>query len=224
LWLQVSRVQFPSLTPIIFKADLQSIFNERSIGLRHRRSLAFQVLALTGVVVATGCGDDKPARDQTVFWTTLSTSLGNTCSSAKSFNLPDSSARDNIINGGGGERLEDGGDSIVECGVTEGAAAGTYNVTYRISVGEIGSYSASGIVTVTPGQAGGASKGTGTLNVDFSTTQFSLGQRGCEATVEQVGPGVIWISNLSCPELEDPSSPSISCVGTGGWIAENCSK
>jgi hypothetical protein len=212
LWLQVSRVQFPSLTP--------NIFNEWSIGLRHRRSLAFQVLILTGVVAAAGCGDDEPARDQTVFWTTLSTSLGNTCSSNNSFNLPDGSARDRIISGGGGDRLEDGDGSIVECSVTDGNVAGTYNVTYRISVGEIGSYSASGIVTQTPGGPGG----TGTLNVDFATTQFKLGQKGCTATVKQVLRGAIWITNLSCPELEDPSSPSISCVGTGGFIAENCSR
>jgi hypothetical protein len=193
--------------------------------LRHWRSLAFQVLVLTGVAAATACGDDEPARDQTVFWTSLSTSPGNTCSSVKSFNLPDDSARDVItnVNGGGGDRLEDGGDGIVECTVEEGSAAGTYNVSYRISVGEIGSYSASGIVTVTPGQANGATAGTGMLNVDFSTTQFSLGQRNCSATVKQVIPGAIWINNLSCPDLEDPSSPSISCVGTGGWIAENCS-
>jgi len=176
-------------------------------------------LALAGVVLATGCGDDKPAKDQTVFWVSLTTALGKTCSSARSFSLPDDTARDNIVNGGGGARLKDGGENIVECTVSEGNAPGTFDVSYRVSKGEIGSYSANGVVTMPPGQK----TGTGTLDVGFQSTQFSLTQEGCTATVNQAIAGAIWISSLSCPSLRDPSSPAIECVGSGGFIAENCS-
>jgi hypothetical protein len=175
---------------------------------------------MAGVALATGCGDDKPAKDQTVFWISLSTSLGKTCSSAKSFSLPDDSARANIVNGGGGERLKDGGEDLVECRVSKGSAPGSFNVSYTVSRGEIGSYSASGVV-MGPAQQG--EKGTGTLDVSFQTTQFSLGQESCIATVNQAIEGAIWISNLSCPTMKDENSPAIECVGTGGFIAENCS-
>jgi hypothetical protein len=205
---------------ILENVSSRATFNERSIGLR-QRSLACGVLAIAGVALATGCGDDKPAKDQTVFWVSLSTSQGKTCSSARSYSLPDMSARDNIVGSGGGERLKDGGENLVECSVSKGTAPGSFNVSYTVSVGEIGSYSASGVVTA-PAQAG--QTGTGTLDVSFQTTQFTLGQESCVATVKQAAAGVIWVSNLSCPTLKDENSPAVECVGTGGFIAENCSR
>jgi hypothetical protein len=174
---------------------------------------------MAGVALATGCGDDKPAKDQTVFWISLSTPLGKTCSSAKSFNLPDDTARANIVGGGGGERLKDGGENIVECTVSKGSAPGTFNVSYNVSVGEIGSYSASGVLPAPPPDG----TSTGPLDISFQTTQFTLGQESCVATVKQLKDGLIWVNNLSCPSLKDDNSPAVECVGTGGFIAENCS-
>lgn len=149
----------------------------------------------------------------------LSPSQGSTCSSARTFNVPGPEARATIIGSGQGPRLVDGDDGRVECNVSNGSAAGEFNVTVTLSSGEIGSLLLRGAVTLA-----GDAQGTGTFRVDFTTTQFSLTQTGCTATVEEALPGAVWVSNLTCPDLGDPSSPSIACVGTGGFIAENCSR
>lgn len=167
-----------------------------------------------------GCGDDEPPRDQAVFWMNLSPAQGAMCSSARSFFIPGNDARDIITGGGAGARLVDGeGGGFVSCSVSA-TGADTYAVGLDFSVGEIGSFSARGSVT----NGAGDTPGTGTLDIYFTTTQFDLEQRGCTATVEEAFAGATWISNLSCPGMVDPSSPQISCVGTGGFIAENCSR
>jgi hypothetical protein len=173
-------------------------------------------LAASGV----GCGDDEPPKDQAVFWMGFAPAAGNTCASARTFSRPDETARATITGtSGGGERLVDGdGDALVECSVSGGN--GQFNVSFNLSSGDIGNVGING----TAMWAGGDTPGTGTLDVDFSTTDFLLVQQDCTATVAQAFPGALWVSNLSCPMLRDPNSTSGLCVGTGGFIIENCSR
>lgn len=161
------------------------------------------------------CGDDEPARDRAVFWMTLGTSLGATCSSAETFSVPEGSdARQTIIGTGAGERLVDGDGGFVGCTVQQGSADGQFNFDVDLSAGVIGSLGISGSTTGT----------TATVDVSFTTTSFGLAQDGCTATVREALAGAIWLDELSCPGLVDRSSPAISCTGTGGLIAENCSR
>ena len=186
------------------------------MALRHRRSLAVEVLALVAMSAALGCGDDEPARDQTVFWMTLSTSLGAQCSSFDTFDVPNDGTARNITTGGGaGERFVDGDGGYVECAVQEANAAGQFNVSLTLSAGDFGNLSVFGVAT---GEQA-------TLDVDFTTvTSVSLQQDGCTATVKEALAGAIWLQNLTCPGLVDPSSPGITCTGMGGLIAENCAR
>jgi hypothetical protein len=189
--------------------------------LRHPRSWAFEVLTAAALGGVFGCGDDEPARDQTVFWMQLGTALGQTCSSTRAFTLPDESARTTIMNpSDDDERLVDGSDdSLVECTVSEGNAAGAFDLELNVSSGEIGRLYLRGPITKAAGV-----DGQGTFDMTFNTTSFSLQQEdlGCTGTVKDARPGAVWITNLSCPSMSDPSSPGVSCTGSGGFIAENC--
>jgi hypothetical protein len=178
--------------------------------------LAVEVLALAVMSGALACGDDEPARDQTVFWMTLSTSLGARCSSFDTFDVPnDGTARDITIGNGVGDRFVDGDGGFVECSVEQGSAAGQFNVNLSLSAGDFGNLNVFGVAT--GDQA--------TLDVDFTTTtSISLNQDGCTATVREALAGAIWLQNLNCPGLVDPSSPGIACTGMGGLIAENCAR
>lgn len=186
--------------------------------MRHRRSLAFEVLTLAALSGTLACGDDEPARDQSVFWMALGTSLGATCSSARTFSLPNETARTVTSGNGQGDRLVDGDDGIVSCRVEE-TGTGQFSVSVDLSSGEIGTLSIRGTASKAP-----SVEGTATVDVDFTTTQFRLTQDGCTATVREALAGAIWLDDLSCPGLVDPSSPGISCTGTGGVIAENCAR
>lgn len=165
---------------------------------------------------ALGCGDDKPARDQTVFWIALSASPGATCSSFETFDVPNDGTARNITTGNGaGARFVDGDDGYVECSVEQGSAAGQFNLSLSVSAGDFGTLSVSG----------SAAGEQATVDVDFTTTSaVTLSQDDCTATVEEVLAGAIWLKNLSCPGLVDRSSPGIACTGTGGLIAENCAR
>jgi hypothetical protein len=177
------------------------------------------VLALAAISGALACGDDKPARDQTVFWIALSASLGAQCSSFDTLDVPnDGTARNITAGNGAGARFVDGtDDGYVTCTVEEGGADGQFNVDVRLSAGDFGNLSVVGVAPAAGGQA--------TVDVNFTTTSaLSLSQDDCTATVEEALPGAIWLKNLSCPGLVDPSSPGISCTGTGGLIAENCAR
>jgi len=187
------------------------------MALRHRRSWAVEVLALAAISGTFACGDDEPARDQTVFWMALSASQGATCSSFETFDVPNDGTARNITTGNGaGARFVDGDDDgFVECTVEE--AAGQYNVFLNLSAGDFGTLTVEGVAAPAGGQA--------TLDVAFTTTSsVQLSQDACTATVEEALAGAIWLKNLSCPGLVDPSSPRISCTGTGGLIAENCAR
>jgi hypothetical protein len=186
--------------------------------LRHRLGLACGVLVVGLVSIASGCGDDEPPPDQTAFFLGLSQANNARCTQSRSFGVPDPAnpltAR-NVVFGDGNRdvRLEDGGDHLVECRVAQ--SGGTYQMSLEISSGEIGNLGVSG--TAVSG-VGGAN-----LSVNFQTQNFFLGQEGCTGDVQFVGAGALWVNNLNCPTLTDPSSPGVSCVGSGGFIIENCS-
>jgi len=199
------------------------VHSERSMGLRQRLSVVFQILAVAGASLVLGCGEDKPASDQAVFWLQMSTASGQQCSSAAAFNLPDDTARTTILAGATNTaRLVDGeGDALVECRVAPGNGPGQFNVSVDLQGGSVANFSARGTVTKMPG----VDEGTGTFDIDFAST-FSLNQQDCTATVGEApeGGGALWVKSLNCPALRDPSSPAIECTGTGGFIVENCSR
>jgi hypothetical protein len=182
----------------------------------HRGSWSFEVVAVAlAASGALSCGDDEPARDQAVLWLQLGAMLGQTCSSAETFNVPDTSARDTIRSStGAGQRLVDGaGGSFVTCTVSE-AAGGQYNLQVELSSGAIGNFDLRGSIA----------NGQGTFDLNFNTTSFALEQRGCTGTARQALAGAVWISDLTCPNLVDRSSLGVACTGTGGLIAENCAR
>jgi hypothetical protein len=196
------------------------VHNERSVSLRQRRSGAFEVLVLAGVGLGLGCGDDEPAKDQTVFWLQMSEGVGQNCLSAASVSLPDETARSVIVGNGSGARLVDGKDgAFVECAVTPAATAGDYDVRFDLGGGAVTSFGARGTVSKMPNVPG-----TGSLDIDIATSQFSLGQDDCTATVQEAIGGALWVRNLTCPALRDPSSPAVECTATIGFIIENCER
>ena len=175
---------------------------------------------LAGASLALGCGDDEPAKDQTVFWLQLSEGVGQNCSSTASLSLPDETARQAIIGNGSGERLVDGDDGvIVSCSVTPTATNGQYAVSFDLTGGAVASFSVRGTVDKAPGVPG-----TGSLDVDIAASGIALNQDDCTATVQEAIGGALWVSNLTCPALRDPSSPAVECTGTGGFIIENCAR
>ena len=183
--------------------------------MSHRLIFSGLLLAATG---AMACGDDEVAPQQAVFWLGLSSTAGAQCSANKTFALPEDARTTITGSSGQGERIKDGqdlqgSDTVVECSVKETMkGSGSFNVRVRLSVGEIGNFIATGTL----------SKGSGTADVSFNTSQFSLEQDDCTATVETVVGGAIWVKELHCANMRDPRTPGISCDGLGGVIFENC--
>lgn len=197
----------------------------RSIRVRQRLTV-LGILGAFAVNGALSCGDDKTAPQQSVLWFGLGTALGATCSSTRTFSFPDDTARDTIIgSSGNGTRAVDGSDDLVECIVKQNPSGADYNVSLRFQGGEVGNFIVSGVLTAPQPVAAGQDPVDvdGTVQVDFNTGQFSLSERSCTAKVHTLVPGAIWLRSLNCDALKDPSSPSISCQGTGGVIFENCS-
>ena len=192
-------------------------FATRSSRVLHR---VLVVGALAGALISTtGCGDDAVAPQQAVLWFGLGPAQGMSCSSAKNYQYPDGARATVSGSEGVGDRVKDGGDNLVQCDV--GLASGSsnnYNVSLKFQNEEIGNFAASGVIT------DGAPVGMqGTLDVDFTTGQFSLAQNQCSVSVKKLFPGAIWLQSLHCDNLKDQSSPSIACDGTGALIFENCS-
>jgi hypothetical protein len=149
-----------------------------------------------------------------VFWLGLSPVSGGTCSSSRTFNVPETARETIISTDAAGDRIVDSGSDIVICSVSAASGAeGSFRVSMRLSTGEIGNLSGDGVLSKASG---------GSFDLNFTTESFSLEQEACVATVETVKAGAIWIRSLSCPNLRDESSPGIACVGNGGIILENC--
>jgi hypothetical protein len=171
-------------------------------------------LSAAAAVNGLACGDDEVPPTQAVFWLALSPGQGASCSSSQTYAVP-ATARATITSSTGvGDRVVDSGADLVQCRVLPSATAGSFNVSLRLSSGEIGNFIASGVLPAT---------GSGQLDVSFTSTAFSLEQDNCTATIETLNAdGAVWVSNLSCSDLRDDNSPSIACNGTGGVIFENC--
>jgi hypothetical protein len=181
--------------------------------LRHRLSV-LGVLAAAAAVSGLACGDDEAPSTQAVFWLALSPGQGASCSSNQTYTVPET-ARNTITSSDGvGARIVDSGADLVQCSVSPSTTAGSFDVSLRLSSGEIGNFIASGVLPAT---------GSGQLDISLRTPEFSLKQDGCTATIEALNAdGAVWVSNLSCPNLRDDNSPAIACNGTGGVIFENC--
>jgi len=184
--------------------------------LRHRLIFSGLLVAATGAVA---CGDDEVAPRQAVFWLGLGSTATAQCSANRVFQLP-ADARTTITGSGQGERVKDGqdlqgSDALVECTVQESPKGSlSYNVDLTLSVGEIGNFSADGVLT----------GNSGTLDVNFNTAQFQLKQDDCTVDIEEIRGGAIWLQNLHCTNMRDPSSPGVSCDALGGVIFENCAR
>jgi hypothetical protein len=149
-----------------------------------------------------------------VFWLALSPVSGGTCSSSRTFNVPETARETIISTNAAGDRIVDSASAEVRCSVSAAPGAeGSFRVNMRLSTGEIGDLSGEGVLSKAAG---------GSFDLNFTTESFSLEQDGCVATVETVKAGAIWIRSLNCPNLRDDSSPGIACVGNGGIILENC--
>jgi hypothetical protein len=185
------------------------------ISLSHRLIFSGLLLAATG---ATACGDDEVAPQQTVFWLGLSSTAGSQCSANENYALPEDARTTVTGSTGQGDRVKDGQDlqgtdTLVACTVKETMkGSGSFNVNLRLSVGEIGNFIATGTL-------GGTS---GTVDVNFTTSQFNLEQDDCTANIETITGGAIWLQDLHCANMRDPRTPGIACDGLGGVIFENC--
>jgi hypothetical protein len=118
------------------------------------------------------------------------------------------------------DRVQDSGGDVVDCSLSAGAAAGSYNVSmyYSNPANAVGGLDISGVLT--EGQ-------TVPVRLLFTSSAFSLSSdppgETCMGRVKVLNPaGAIWIDQLSCPNLRDGRSPSIACVISGGLIFENC--
>ena len=187
--------------------------------MRHRLGIVVP-LAAAAVLTGAGCGNEKIAPAQTAMWFGLGAVPGATCSSTKTFQIPDGARVTTSGMYGDGERVKDGGDNTVICDVRLASGSTTdYNVSLRLQVSAngIGNFVASGVLTdVDDPQA------AGTLDVALITPQFQLGQKKCAVGIETLVPGAIWLKTLHCDDMRDPSSPGIACDGQGGLIFENC--
>lgn len=187
------------------------------------RLLVVGALAVAAITSAAACGDAKVAPQQAVVWFGLGTAAsGTTCSTLKSYQLPDG-ARSTITGSSGmGTRLKDGSgtDNLVECDVRPASGSTTnYNVSLRFQGGEVGNFVASGVLPAPPSAD---MSSTGSVDISFNTAQFNLAQSRCTAEIKTLVAGAIWIRNLHCDNLRDSSSPGIACDGLGGVIFENC--
>lgn len=160
-----------------------------------------------------GSSAEQPlAAKQAVLWFGLNAATGATCPATRTYQLPDSARATITSSTAVGERIEDGGENVVECSVRPAGDGMDYDVQLRFTGGEIGNFSVRGTLGVTGGE----------LELDFNTSQFGLTQADCMATVTAVTSGAIWLTDLRCPNLRDPVTPGTQCDGQGGLIFENC--
>lgn len=168
----------------------------------------------------TGTDDLDPSPAQAVVWFGLAPAQGANCSSTMTYQAPDD-ARETILgNSGAGDRVIDGGENSIVCTVQPLAGSeGTYDVSLKFQAREIANFVATGRLTESS-----PSTPPNTVDLYFVTGQFSLSQQKCTTQVRVIVPGAIWISDLHCGGLRDPSVPGVSCDGRGGLIFEECSR
>jgi hypothetical protein len=189
--------------------------------VRHRLLVVGALAA--AVVTSAACGGDKAAPQQAVAWFGLGASAsGASCSTLKTYQLPPD-ARATITGGSGaGERVKDGSDYFVDCDVRLAPSSTTnYNVSLKLEGDNAGvaNFVATGVLPVPPSPD---MVSTGNVDIVFTTGQFSLQQTRCTVDIKALVPGAVWLRNLHCDNLHDPSSPGIACDGLGGVIFENC--
>lgn len=177
---------------------------------------------ITGVVVsaaacllALGCGGDDPEPEAAVVWLNLVQGETNACDRTTSFQLPEGSAPGTIQ----GQiqntpREEDGvGSNVIDCSVRP-ASGGGFQVSLTLrSSPDIRLFQVSGTVN----------QGASQVRVSVQSDRVgALQQQVCDANVEVVRNGAIWIRSLSCSDMTDDLSPSTRCAATGGVLFERC--
>jgi hypothetical protein len=166
-------------------------------------------------VIASGCGGDDPEPEAAVVWFNISQMSSGNCDRAYNFQLPAGTAADTIRGQiSGTPRLEDGkGGNVVDCSVRATATPGAFQVALQLRSTEIRNFQASGTL----------SKGVGTVRISLQSDRTgALGQSDCEAEVEVISDGAVWIRSLRCDSLTDELSTNTLCLGAGGVLFERC--
>lgn len=177
---------------------------------------------ITGVVVsaaacvfALGCGGDDPEPEAAVVWLNLVQGQANACDRTTSFQLPEGSAPSTIQgNVNGTSREEDGADNnVIDCSVRP-ASGGGFEISLSLrSPPDIRLFQVSGTVNEGPSQ----------VRVSVQSDRVgSLSQQVCDANVEIIRNGAVWINSLNCSDMTDQLSPATHCAATGGVLFERC--
>jgi hypothetical protein len=166
-------------------------------------------------VLALGCGGDDPDPEAAVIWLNLVQGETNDCDRLESFQLPDGAAA--TIQGQiqGTPREEDGaGTNVIDCSV-RAASGGGFQIALSLrSTPDIRLLQITGTVSQGTGQQ---------VRVSLqSDTVGALQQQVCDAEVEVIRNGAVWIRTLNCSDLTDERSPSTRCAATGGVLFERC--
>lgn len=174
------------------------------------------VVSAAACVLALGCGDDEPDPEAAVVWINLIDGATSQCDRTTTLQLPDTTAPATIQGQvDGSTREEDGaGSTVVDCSV-RAAAGGAFDIALQLrSPPDVRLLSVSGTVAQGAGQQ---------VRVSLQSDQVgALQQQVCDAEVQVIRNGAIWIRSLNCTDLTDDRSPSTHCAATGGVLFERC--
>jgi hypothetical protein len=174
------------------------------------------VVSAAACALALGCGGDDPDPEAAVVWINLVQGTTNQCDRTTSLQLPDNTAPTTIQGQvSGSTREEDGaGSTVVDCRV-RATTGGAFEIALQLrSPPDVRLLSLSGTVAQGAGQQ---------VRVSLQSDQVgALAQQVCDAQVEVVRDGAIWIRSLDCSDLTDDRSPSTHCAATGGVLFERC--
>ncbi len=156
--------------------------------------------------------DDASRGPQAVLWLDVAEGPFGSCNMQERTALPDASAAATLAGADGrGSRLTEG----VSCSVVPlEQERGEFSVRVSLSHPSFGRFEANG---------GLHERGSNRLTVEVATDAGSVDQSGCDAEVQALLPGAVWLRNLRCPALYASASPDV-CSATGALIFENCER
>lgn len=149
---------------------------------------------------------------------------GAECAVDLSMALPDATASETLTGtSGNGRRLVNGASARgqvadVKCRVAPSdGATGYFDVRLSIRAGRGGTFEAAGNLRQAPSQL---------LAVQVAGPGLVLEQENCEAEVDTILPGAVWLRAIRCSDLssETQGTPSAisECEATGAAIFESC--
>ncbi|MET0410345.1 MAG: hypothetical protein ABW217_03570 [Polyangiaceae bacterium] len=173
------------------------------------------MVSAAACVLALGCGGDDPEPEAAVVWLNLVQGETNDCNRTTSFQLPEGSAPSTIQGQiDGTPREEDGaGTNVIDCSVRP-ASGGGFNISLSLrATPDIRLFEVSGTVN----------EGASQVRVSVQSDRVgALQQQVCDADVQVIRNGAVWIRTLNCSDMTDPLSPSTRCAATGGVLFERC--